>query len=259
MSKESRRQIIAGNWKMNKTSLEAKEYIEKLKSFLLPHKSEVYLAVPFTALSLASRIAENSSIKIGAQNMNAAASGAFTGEIAATMLIDAGASFVILGHSERRQLFGESDEVVNMKLKRSLEENLEPIVCIGETLEERESGRMQEVLERQISQTFADIIDADMASLILAYEPVWAIGTGKTATPEVAQEAHAFIRKVIAKKWNPTVAEEISFLYGGSVKPDNAKELMLQQDIDGLLVGGASLAPDTFSEIVDAQATIPQL
>lgn len=259
MMHANRKKIIAGNWKMNKTGEEARDYIEHLKAFLVPHQAEVLLAVPFTAISVAREAAKGSSIKIGAQNMNAASSGAFTGEIAARMLIEAGAEFVLLGHSERRQLFHETDEIVNNKLKRALEENLTPIVCLGETLGQRETDLTELTLERQIKGSFKEIIDADMSSLIIAYEPVWAIGTGKTASPQEAQQAHHFIRQTLAKNWSEVVAEQVPILYGGSATPGNARELLKEEDVDGLLVGGASLQPETFAQIIEAQSNIPQL
>ena len=202
--------------------------------------------MPFTALFTASEAAEGTSIMIGAQNMHDAEEGAFTGEISSRMLQDAGSRFVLIGHSERRHLFGESNAFIARKLKRALASGLKPILCIGETEAEREQGRTQEVLNRQLLESLPD----HPADLILAYEPVWAIGTGKTATAEIAEEAHAFCRSFLSEKWGASAARKIPILYGGSVKPDNIKGLTQKPNINGALVGGASLNPQTFAEII---------
>lgn len=245
--------IIAGNWKMHMNSESASEYFTQFSSAVLGSSNGVYLAVPFTLISLLANRAQGSNILIGAQNMHDAESGAFTGEVSASMLQDAGASFVILGHSERRHIFGESSAFVNAKAKKALMSNLQPIVCIGETQEQREAGDTEKVLEQQLAESLADLSPEQLENVVLAYEPVWAIGTGLTATPEQAQETHAFCRRVFLKTWNETVAQGISILYGGSVKPDNAKAIMEQEDVDGVLVGGASLKPDVFAQIVNFQ------
>lgn len=197
----------------------------------------------------AARFAKNTNISIGAQNMNDAREGAFTGEIAGLMLKEAGAEFVLVGHSERRRIFKETSEFVHKKTIRALQDDLQPIVCVGEDLEERESGSAEEVLGKQISESLGKIPAEDAGKIVLAYEPVWAIGTGKTATPKMAQEAHAFCRSCLADLFGKKTADKISILYGGSVKPENAEQLASQKDIDGVLVGGASLNPTTFAEI----------
>ncbi|MBS0625322.1 MAG: triose-phosphate isomerase [Verrucomicrobia bacterium] len=240
---------VIGNWKMYKTAREAAGYVEELEPKVQGCQAKIYLAVPYTSIASAARSAKNTPITIGAQNMNDAREGAFTGEIAALMLKEAGAEFVLLGHSERRKIFGESSEFVHKKTVRALQEGLQPIVCVGEDLEERESGRTEEVLKHQLEKSLSGIPAEDALKIILAYEPVWAIGTGKTATPKIAQEAHAFCRSCLADLFGKKVAGQISILYGGSVKPESAGPLAAQKDIDGVLVGGASLDPHTFAEI----------
>ena len=255
MSQKSfRRIVIAGNWKMYKTIEEAVDYVETLAPLVQKSQAAVYLAVPFTAIyPAAQRVKElDAPLIIGAQNMNDASEGAFTGEIASRMLVDAGAQFVILGHSERRHLFHEKDALINKKVKRALSEKLPPIVCVGETLEERTEDRWEEVLKAQILQSLKGLTTKAMGSVILAYEPVWAIGTGKVAEPQDAEAAHQFCRSVIAEKWGEKAADQISILYGGSVKPENAPDLMTQDNVDGLLVGGASLLPQAFSQIINS-------
>ncbi len=246
--------IIAGNWKMYKTIDESVNYIETLTPLISKSQATVYLAVPFTAISRAAQKAKEleAPLKIGAQNMNDATEGAFTGEIAARMLVDAGAEFVILGHSERRHLFQETDALINKKVKRALSSKLPAIVCVGETLEERTEGRFDEVLKQQILQSLKGLTAKMVGSLILAYEPVWAIGTGKVAQPEDAAAAHQFCRAVIAEKWGEKTAGKLPILYGGSVKPENAADLISQDNVDGLLVGGASLDPQSFSQIINS-------
>ena len=246
--------IIAGNWKMYKTIDESVEYIEALAPLISKSQAAVYLAVSFTAISQTAQKAKEleAPLKIGAQNMNDATEGAFTGEIAARMLVDAGAEFVILGHSERRQLFQETDALINLKVKRALSTKLPAIVCVGETLEERAEGRIEEILKKQILQSLKGLTAKMVSSLILAYEPVWAIGTGKVAQPQDAAAAHQFCRAVISEKWGEKTAEKLPILYGGSVKPENAADLLAQNNVDGLLVGGASLDPQTFSQIINS-------
>ncbi len=253
-SKKIRPLIIAGNWKMYKTIDEAAAFVKELIPLIENCDAGVYLSVPFTAIHPTAKLIEElgASVIIGAQNMSDATKGAFTGEVAAAMLKDAGAQFVILGHSERRHIFGEDDSFINKKVRRALSENLEPIVCVGETLEERESGRVEERLQAQIEGSLAGVSSEEMSRVILAYEPVWAIGTGKVAKEEDAEKAHHFIRELIGKKWGQDVADGIKILYGGSAKPDNAASLLAEPDVDGLLVGGASLAPESFSQIVKA-------
>jgi triosephosphate isomerase (TIM) len=252
--KSSRPIVIAGNWKMYKTIEEAKAFVETLSPMLKKSQAAIYLAVPFTAIYPTSQLVKElkSPIQIGAQNMNDATEGAFTGEIAARMLLDAGAQFVILGHSERRHFFQESDAFIQKKVKRALSEKIQPILCVGETLEERESGRLEETLRRQLLGCLGDLGEDQLNNLLLAYEPVWAIGTGKVAKAEDAQAAHAFCRKVILEKWGEEYASRLSILYGGSVKPENAADLLAQEDIDGLLIGGASLSPEDFSQIINS-------
>ena len=246
--------VIAANWKMYKTIEEAVNYVETLAPLIMKSQAAVYLAVPFTAIYPASsRVKElKAPITIGAQNMNDAAEGAFTGEIAGRMLGDAGAQFVILGHSERRQYFHETDFLVNRKVKRALADHLQPLVCVGETLEQKEKRKMKEVLKNQILNSLDGLLVDDLAKIILAYEPIWAIGTGKVAQPRDAQNAHRFCREVVAEKWGNEAAENLVIQYGGSVKPENAAKLIDQEDVDGLLVGGASLSPESFSQIINA-------
>ena len=247
----SRQSVIAGNWKMYKTIEEAKSFIEEIYEPVSDSNNLICLAVPFTAINQASKSAKGSNILIGAQNMNDASEGAFTGEISAKMLIDAGADFVVLGHSERRAYFHESDEFINKKVKSALKLKLKVILCIGETLEERENGDMQRVLESQLQGSLAGLEENDFKDIIIAYEPVWAIGTGKTATPEMAQEAHEYCRSVINDNWSEKAGEKVQILYGGSVKPDNISDLMVKEDIDGALIGGASLTAKSFVELVN--------
>lgn len=246
-----RKPIVAGNWKMNKTTGEAKALVESLKADLVNiNHVDVVLCPPFTALQTVSQLVSNTQIDLGAQNMSPEKSGAFTGEVSAEMLKDLYCHYVILGHSERRALFGETDEDVNKKAKAALASNLHPIVCVGETLEERESGRMQEVVESQVKGSMAGFGAEDFLNSVIAYEPVWAIGTGKTASPEQAQEVHALIRSTVAAMADQAVADSVRIQYGGSVKPGNARELFGQPDIDGGLIGGAALDAASFVEIV---------
>ncbi len=246
-----RRRVIAGNWKMNKITADAIELANGLKRELYKIDDvEIVICPPFTALDEVAEVVYESNIKLGAQNMHCEAFGTFTGEISGPMLKDLGCDFVILGHSERRQYFYESNETVNKKVKAALKYNLTPIVCVGESLQEREKGRTFEVVSDHVSNSLKGLSDDEMKKVIIAYEPVWAIGTGKTATPEQALEVHSFIRELLKKMYTEELAQEIIILYGGSVKPDNIKELVEQKDIDGALVGGASLEIKSFSEIV---------
>ncbi len=247
-----RRPVIVGNWKMHKTSTEAEELAKALVNHLtdLTDDREVVLCPPFTGLKVVFEVIKSSPIKLGAQNLHWEKSGAFTGEISALMLKDVGCSYVIIGHSERRTYFCETNSTVNKKIFAALDQGLIPIVCVGETLEEREKNQTFEIIERQIREGLVGLTHSQALRLIIAYEPVWAIGTGKTATPEQANEVHTFIRYLLAKNFNETVASEIRIQYGGSVRPDNIKSLMSQKDIDGVLVGGASLDADSFTKIV---------
>lgn len=250
MNKE-RKLIIAGNWKMNKTVAEAVDLVQGLKRELANVKEvDIVVCPPFTALSEVSKIVLDSNIRLGAQNMSEHNGGAYTGEIAPVMLKEFSVRYVILGHSERRQYYNETDALVAQKALASHRASLKPIVCIGETLAEREAGRTQEVVERQLRGSLADVSKEQMEETILAYEPVWAIGTGRTATSEQAQEVHAFLRRVLASMFDETVARRVRIQYGGSVKASNARELMSQPDVDGALVGGASLEIRSFSDII---------
>ena len=248
----SRKVIIAGNWKMNKTAAEAKALCEALKESLAPLAGKVEVAVcpTFTSLATAVEVLKGSNVKVGAQNIHWAENGAFTGEISGAMLKEIGVEYVIIGHSERRQYFGETDETVNKRMQAALANGLKPILCIGETLEEREGNKTEAVLEQQIKGAFADICECKMDQITIAYEPVWAIGTGKTATPEMAEETHAFIRKTIAALYNQEIADAMVIQYGGSMKPENAQALVAQADIDGGLIGGAALKADSFTALV---------
>jgi triosephosphate isomerase (TIM) len=247
-----RRPVIAGNWKMYKTQAETRAYF---KAFLqLIAKSthcDIIIAPPYTALTAAVDGAKGTTISIAAQNMYWEAEGAFTGEVSRAMLVEAGCRAVIIAHSERRQLFGETDERANKKVKAALASNLLPILCVGETLEQRESGQTDQVLERQFGGGTAALTAMEFSRIILAYEPVWAIGTGRTATPEMAAQAHKFLRQQAAVLFSSEQATGLRILYGGSVKPENIKGLMAQEDIDGALVGGASLHPEAFASIVN--------
>ncbi len=247
-----RKSIIAGNWKMYKITPEAKVLVEGLKIRVgTLNDREVVVCPPYTSLAIVAESLQGSTIKIGAQNMYWEDKGAFTGEIAPGMLKDAGCVYVIIGHSERRQYFGETDETVNKKMKKAFSSGLLPIVCIGETLAEREGDKTFQVLERQVREGISGLNNEEASKMVVAYEPVWAIGTGKTATPQQAEEAHKFIRQKLGEIYSPAIAEEIRILYGGSVKPDNCKELMGLENIDGALVGGASLEVESFSKIVN--------
>jgi triosephosphate isomerase len=245
-----RRPILAANWKMHKTAAEAEAFVAGFLPLLGDLAgAEVVLVPPYTALDrVAARLA-GSPVQLGAQNVHPEPQGAYTGEISAAMLADLGCRWAVVGHSERRSLFGESDALVARKAAALVAQGLRPIVCVGETLEQREEGRTTQVVGAQLQGSLAEIDDAAAAGLVVAYEPVWAIGTGRTATPETAQEVHAFIRGQLAVRFG-AAAENVRIQYGGSVKPDNVEALMAQPDIDGALVGGASLEPRTFAQIV---------
>jgi triosephosphate isomerase len=247
-----RKKIIAGNWKMNKTTTETKSLVRSIKDKLGKFdQAEVVICPPFTALQTAQEtLGSHSDIALGAQNLHQSAGGAHTGEISAAMLRDLFCRYVIVGHSERRQYFAESDGLVNEKARVALKSSLRPILCVGETLAEREAGKMESVLTTQTRGSCANFGEEDWNNVLIAYEPVWAIGTGKTATPAQAQEAHALIRQTIGEIAGKTIADKIRIQYGGSVKADNAKELLNQPDIDGALVGGASLDADSFVAII---------
>jgi triosephosphate isomerase (TIM) len=247
----TRRPLIAGNWKMNKTPQETQNYIEHfLASFSDFSDCDVLLIPSFTSLDRAKGFLVESPLLLGAQDMYPASSGAYTGAISTGMLKACGCTFVLVGHSERRHVFGDSNEVVNEKLRTVLDNNLRPILCVGETLEEREDNRTESVLEEQLADGLKDVSEAALEKLVIAYEPVWAIGTGKTATAEQAQETIAYVRSLIQTYYKESASESMRILYGGSVKPSNAKELQAQPDIDGALIGGASLDPDSFAEII---------
>ena len=246
----ARRVIVAGNWKMNKTASEGRELVEKLKKEIAGlEDAEIVVCPPFTTIGAVVEAAAGSPIGVGAQNIHWAASGAFTGEISADMLKSSGVTYVIIGHSERRQYFGETNATVNSRLKAALAAGLTPIVCVGESLAERESGRTEAVLASQVKEGFAGIDAKDAPGIVVAYEPVWAIGTGKTATPEMAQAAHAFIRSELRALFG-NAADEMRIQYGGSMKPANARELVAQPDIDGGLIGGAALDASTFASLI---------
>lgn len=251
-----RRPFIAGNWKMNLLREEAiqlaRGILEKLSA---NSPAEVALCPPFVYLDAVRNTVKGSNVKLGAQNMHHEAEGAFTGEISGKMLLDVGCQYVILGHSERRHVFGETDQDVNRKLLSALKLGLVPIVCVGETLSEREGGQTQSVIHGQFTGSFAGVTADQMQKVVIAYEPVWAIGTGKNATPEQAEEVHADLRRLIETRYNPHIASSLRILYGGSVKAENARELLSQPNIDGALVGGASLKVDSFLGIVNAAAT----
>ena len=246
-----RRKVIAGNWKMNMLPNEVIEYIDKLAPLVKDTKNEVILCVPYTNLFYALLTAQNTNIKIGAQNMHFAEKGAYTGEVSAKMLKSINVEYVIIGHSERRQYFNETDETVNKKIKSAFENGLKPIVCVGETLEERESGKTESIITKQTELALDGLTNEQVENTIIAYEPIWAIGTGKTATSEDANNSIKAIRNKIEELYGKDVAEKVIIQYGGSVKSKNAKELFSMSDIDGGLVGGASLDPEEFSKIVN--------
>lgn len=243
--------IITGNWKMHKTIKEAISFVKELIPHLTNEMHHVYLAVPFTHIQPLSKECLNSSIIIGAQNMNDANSGAFTGEIAAKMLLDIGAKFVLLGHSERRHLFHEDNDFINRKVKRAVADGIQPILCIGETQSEYDAEKTHEVLKSQLTECLKELDEKQLKNLIIAYEPIWAIGTGHSATLEIAQAVHRFIREQLGEMFSEDFSKKIVIQYGGSVNIENAKNLLDQPDVDGLLIGGASLSLDTFCQIVN--------
>lgn len=249
-----RKTIIAGNWKMYKTLEESVELINALRPLAtnLPSSVSVIVCPPFTSLAVVANLLKGSNIKLGAQNMSEHDEGAYTGEVSWKMLKSVGCEYVILGHSERRQYFNESNELINQKAKKALANGLKPIVCVGEKLDERETGITDRVIAVQVKGVLSGISSEDMRNVIIAYEPVWAIGTGKTASPMQAQEVHMNIRKLIGQLYGWNIAERVTIQYGGSVKPDNAAELLAQNDIDGALVGGACLKADSFAAIFGA-------
>jgi triosephosphate isomerase len=248
----ARRSLIAGNWKMHGTRAEAEGLISALKAKLAQVTDrEVVVAPPFTALETVSRLLAGSAIRWAAQNLHWEPKGAFTGEVSGSMLKELGCTYVIIGHSERRQYFGETDDSVQRRVLAAQREGLLPIVCVGETLAERERNETLAVIERQVRGALQEQEKAAIKNMVIAYEPVWAVGTGRTATPTQAQEVHATIRRLLAEKFSQASAEAVRILYGGSVKPDNIDRLMAEKDIDGALVGGASLEADSFARIVN--------
>jgi triosephosphate isomerase len=251
----SRKKLIAGNWKMNKTPADGVALVRDIVAAVGKQTDvEVVVCPPFTGLESAGKALEGSNVKLGAQNMHSEANGAFTGEIAAPMLRALFATHVILGHSERRTLFGETDATVNRKVLAALKHQLKPIFCVGETLAEREGGATLKVVQTQVEQGLEGVSAELAASVVVAYEPVWAIGTGKVATTEQAQEVHAFIRGLLVKLFGEATAAKVRILYGGSMKPANAPELLAQKDIDGGLIGGAALEARSFVELINAAA-----
>jgi triosephosphate isomerase len=246
----SRTPYIAANWKMNKTVAEAAQFIDTLLPRIAATQSDVVVCPPFTALTAVVERRYGTAVKVAAQNMHEEDSGAFTGEVSAAMLVELDVEAVILGHSERRQFFGETDEALARKVPAALAADLEPILCVGESEAARDGGETEAVLERQLQTDLAGVDSVALSRVVIAYEPIWAIGTGRVATPEQAQEACAFIRDVL--RLRGAAAEEIRILYGGSVKPGNAVEILSQPDVDGALVGGAALDPEDFAAIVEA-------
>jgi len=243
--------LIAGNWKMHKTVSESLEFVKRLKT-MLPEglNRDIVIAPPFTALRSVAEETRGTVIRTAAQNLHWEEKGAFTGEISAGMIADCGCQYVIIGHSERRMLFGETDEVIRRKIRAALNAGLKPIVCIGETLAEREAGETFTVIERQLKEGLKNLSIGDIRQTVLAYEPVWAIGTGRTASPEQAEDAHAFIRKILAESFEKTSADESPILYGGSVHAGNIDSLMARPDVNGVLVGSASLEVESFARII---------
>lgn len=249
-----RKKVVAGNWKMNNDLTESQHLITKLTSGLsnLKINCDVIICPPFTSLSESNTLIKNTVVKLGAQNVFYEDNGAFTGEISPLMLKSVGCEYVIIGHSERRNIFNETDETINKKIIKTLEHDLKIIFCIGETLEEREKEITMDIIQKQVSEGLKNIPEESLSEIIIAYEPVWAIGTGRNATPQQAQEVHSFIRKLVEDKYSVATAGNLIIQYGGSVKPDNAKDLLSQKDIDGALVGGACLKAESFIEIIKA-------
>ena len=254
MNPSVRKPVIAGNWKMYKTIAETDSFFAEIRPLVAGSgHCEIVIAPPSTLLRRAAEIAEGSGIAVSAQNLHWESEGAWTGEVSARMIRDAGCRLTLIGHSERRQFFGETDEGVSKKIRAALDADLQAIVCVGELLAEREAGETEKVLERQLRGGLDGLTEQDFSHIILAYEPVWAIGTGRTATPEIAQQAHQFIRSRLGQTVSSEAAERLRILYGGSVKPGNIRGLMAQADIDGALVGGASLEAKSFADIVNFQ------
>ncbi|WP_064608579.1 triose-phosphate isomerase [Streptobacillus moniliformis] len=251
-----RKIIVAGNWKMNKTRTETEKFFKELLPLVEGKNVEIVVAAPFTNLETAIRETKDSNIKIAAQNMNPKDNGAYTGEISPLMLKDLGVEYVLVGHSERREYYKECNKFINEKVLAAIHNGLKPILCFGETLEQREANITEKVVEEQLREGLKDICDKGILNVVLAYEPVWAIGTGKTATAEQAQEVHAFIRNLLVDMYGADIANEITVQYGGSMKPENALELMKQNDIDGGLIGGAALDPISFAKLVEAGSQI---
>src|SRR5436853_3308313 len=253
-----RKKIVAANWKMNMTQAESERFVQSLLLDLGDITDvEVVIVPPFTAIAkVMEAVGTSQSIKVGAQNMHWEPNGPFTGEISSALLRDLLVRYVVLGHSERRMLFGETDEIVNSKVRAAHEATLRPIVCVGETLDQRDGGQVEQVLSTQLRGSLAGLTPKELQETVLAYEPVWAIGTGRNATPAQAQEAHQFIRQTVADLADQNTADRIRIQYGGSVKPANARDLMSQPDIDGALVGGASLEARSFAEIITAAKTV---
>ena len=247
-----RNKVIAGNWKMNKDVFETADLINGLKKSIEKTNAEVIICPPFTSLVVAQQLLKGSTIKLGAQDVSVHDDGAYTGEISVKMLKSVGCEYVIVGHSERRQYFHESNDLINQKAKKVLASGMKSIICVGETLDEREKGITDKVITAQVKGVLAGLTQADLDRVIIAYEPVWAIGTGKTATTQQAEDVHQLIRKLVAQLYSWAIAEKLIIQYGGSVKPENAKELLNQADIDGALVGGACLKAESFSGIVGA-------
>src|SRR6266576_1836460 len=249
----TRRHVIAGNWKMFKTQVETHAFVSAFRPLVSSAKHcDIVIAAPFTALPAAVEAAKNTNIAISAQDVHWEKEGAFTGEISTNMLVEAGCRYVIIGHSERRQFFGETDESVAKKTKAALTAGLIPIVCVGETLVERESGQTHQVCKRQFLGGLGALTPEEFSRMLIAYEPVWAIGTGRTATPEMAADVHRFLRQCAAEKFSAAHASDLRILYGGSVKPDNIRGLMAQEELDGALVGGASLDAKSLATIIEA-------
>ena len=243
--------VIAGNWKMNKTVAEAVALASEIKEKVAGVENVKIIVCPvFTAVKSVADVLKGSNVKVGAQDMYWETSGAYTGEVSGEMLLEAGAEYVIIGHSERRQYFGETNETVNKKLKKALSIGLKPIVCIGETLADRESGATEAVVEKQVREGFVGLTAEEMKGTVIAYEPVWAIGTGKTATAEQAEAVHAFVRNLVSQLWDKETADAVVIQYGGSMKPENVASLLAQPDIDGGLIGGAALKADSFEKLV---------
>lgn len=252
MNKQLRKAVVAGNWKMNNDRNAAKKLITELAPMVKDAACEVVLCVPYTNLETALSLCEGTNMHVGAENCHWARSGAFTGEISAEMLAEMGVEYVIIGHSERRQYFGETDQTVNARVRAALDAGLKVILCVGEVLEQREQGITEEVVSLQTKVALGGVSEEELSRVIIAYEPVWAIGTGKTATAEQAEEVCAIIRGVVAKLYTKAAADALTIQYGGSMKPGNAKELLSKEDVDGGLIGGAALVASDFAAIIDA-------